>query len=210
MSVSIYLVRKYGHFGRRNQTVVNSGIPGVRGEGQRTFPPRALAHVRVPCVPTTACQPEAPVRQESGKVPPGWIRAGPTASRCPSKGPIEWGALALCQRHPTMSPLSGRSSSGGRTRLALHPLVSLCFRCGFCKQPPVGFCLLIQLDKYYSLVGALNPLLCNIIVDILRFEYTILFLLVFLSHSFQAGGFFPTEGVVCFESFFPPLMSLNI
>lgn len=143
---------------------MNSGIPRVRDGGQRTFPPQALAH-ESPLCPEHRLSARGPC--ESGK----W--EGPTASRCPSKGPIEWGALAPCRRHPTMSPLSGRSLSGGRTRLALHPLVSLCFRCGFCKQPPVGFCLLIQLDKFYSLVGALNPLLCNIIVDILRFEYTI-------------------------------------
>lgn len=160
--------------------------------------------MRVPCVPTTACQPEATVRQESGKVPPGRVKAGPPSLQMtPPQGSGRMGGLSPL-RHPTTSPLSGRSSSGGRTRLALHPLVSLCFRCGFCKQPPVGFCLLIQLDKFYSLVGALNPLLCNIIVDILRFEYTILFLLVFLFHSFRAGGFFPTGSVVGFESFFPP------
>lgn len=85
MSVSIYLVRKYGHFGRRNQTVVNSGIPGVRGEGQRTFPPWALAHMRVPCVPTTACQPEAPVRQESGKVPLGGSGQAPQPPDAPPR-----------------------------------------------------------------------------------------------------------------------------
>lgn len=184
---------------------MNSGIPGVRRWGAENLPsPGARTH-EGPLCPYHRLS--ARGHCEAGKREgPTWAGQG-RAPQPPDDTPQGSGRMGGLSplRHPTTSPLSGRSSSGGRTRLALHPLVSLCFRCGFCKQPPVGFCLLIQLDKFYSLVGALNPLLCNIIVDILRFEYTVLFLLVFLFHSFRAGGFFPTGSVVGFESFFPPL-----
>ena len=165
------------------------------------------AHAGPPC-PDPHLSAEATVKQQGGKVLPGRIRAGAHSLQMTPQGSNRMGDLSPL-RHPTMSPLSGRSSSGGRTRLALHSLVSLCFRCGFCKQPPVGFCLLIQLGKFCSLVGALNPLLCNIIVDILRFEYTILFLLVFVS-LVSGRVFFPAHSVVGFESFSTSLTSLNI
>lgn len=156
----------------------NSGIPGVWRWGQRTFAPTELPLVRVPGGPPT---PPARGRCEAGRWegPASACRHRSRAHTVQQKGGRRGGEgvrgpQSLPEMPHNVTALCWRSSAHGQTRLALD-LVSLCFRCGLCKQPTVGFCPLIQPDKFGPLLRALNPFMCKTIADTLRFEYSILF-----------------------------------
>lgn len=104
---------------------------------------------------------------------------------------LQWGwegATIFCLWHSvSLLPPEGAWFIGRPDLIQL--CVSLCFSCGFCKQPIVGFYFLIQLDKIFcSFIGALNPFTCNKISNIWLWMYYY-FLLMFVCPT--CSGDFP-------------------
>lgn len=164
--------------GRSWGAFVSSGIPGVWRWGQRRrwlcLPPPGKVPRRVApgalaadlpsqwsspqVLPTLHCQ-----ETGSGRALGLSEQAGSPWSPGHSQG-CQWkrgrsGGGNLW--HPLMSLLTPEGAwHTGRPDVTLT-FLCLCFWCGFCKQPIVGFYFLIQLDKFCSFLGAFNRFTCH-------------------------------------------------